>query len=151
MREIVQRAQGLKRAGAQDVVANQGLKQQAQSDASKAFRAADRGAPINDTTAKLDKAVAVGRQKAAEARIPGIKDQNRNTQQLMGLEEALQDTERRSPGFMGTNPMTWLGAVAPSTGSRVALGANKLAEMPIPGGARNALLLLSALLTGEQE
>jgi hypothetical protein len=134
-----------------DVAENQSLKQQAQTDANDAFRARDRGTPIKDTTAKLDKAVAVGRQKAAETRIPGIKEQNKHTQDLMGLTEALEGAEKRSPGFMGTNPMTWLGAVAPGTGSRIALGADALARAPIPGGARNALLLLSALLSGEDD
>lgn len=149
MQEIVGRAKALRAQGPTDLATNQTLKQQAQRDASAAFRAQDKGAVIKDTTAKLDKAVAVGRQRAAETRVPGIRDVNRQTQSLMGLEEALTDAEARNPGLVGINPLQWLGAMMPGTGSKVAFGVNRAAEsVPFGGIFRNALL---ALLGSEQE
>jgi hypothetical protein len=143
MQELVQRAKDLKAKGAVDVVENQALKRQAQRDASAAFRAQDKGAVIKDTTAKLDKAVAVGRQKAAEARVPGVKAVNTRTQELMGLERALEDAEARSGGVVGLNPANWLSGLAPGLGSRLAFGADAAAtaqQAPLARLIRQALL-----------
>lgn len=151
MKQLVDRAKELRRQGPKSVTRNQELKQSAQRDANKAFRAQDRGAQINDVGAELDKAVAVGRQKAAEARIPGIADQNKRTQSLMGLEGALEDAEMRNAGMVSWNPAHILRALAPGTTSHAVFGLNRVAQAPLPGGARTALLALSALLSGEQE
>lgn len=143
MQEIVTRAKGLRLAGPQSVARNQVLKQSAQTDASNAFRAAERGTPINDVTAKLDKAVAIGRQKAAEARVPGIADVNKRTQNLMGLEGALETAERKSASPLGFNPVNWGTAMAPGLGSRAAFTADSLTRAPIPGALRTLLALLA--------
>lgn len=148
MKEIVTRAKGLRSAGPQPVTRNQTLKQSAQADASKAFRAADRGATINDTTAQLDKAVAVGRQKAAEARVPGIKDVNARTQSLMGLEHALENAEMKSASPLGFNPVNWAGAMMPGATSKVAFGIDAASHAPMAGTLRNALI---AALMGSEE
>lgn len=151
MQQVVERAKGLRRQGAKGVTRNQELKQQAQRDANTAFRAQDRGAVINDVGAELDKAVAVGRQKAAEARIPGIADVNKRTQSLMGLETALEDAEMRNAGMVSWNPAHIARALAPGLTSRGVFMLDSASRAALPGTARNALLALSALLTGEQE
>lgn len=139
--EVVERAKALRIKGPTDLVQNQALKRQAQNDAHQAFRAQDKGAQIKDTTAKLDKAVAVGRQKAAEARVPEVRDVNKRTQQLMGLTDALEDAEARNGGIVGLNPVNWLGALAPGAGSRVAFLADTIGRAhPLGGAFRNALL-----------
>lgn len=140
MQELVTRAKGLKIAGPQSVGRNQVLKQSAQTDANNAFRAAERGTPINDVTAKLDKAVAVGRQKAAETRVPGIADQNKQTQNLMGLETALENAGMKSGSPLGFNPVNWGAAMAPGTSSRFAFGLDSASRAPLGGVFRNALL-----------
>jgi hypothetical protein len=124
----------------------QPLKREAQKLSSRTFRAIDRGADVNDIVALADKGVATGLRKGIEARVPGVKDVNTKTQALMGLEEALSDAEMRSPGFMGTNPVTWLGAVAPGLGSHMAFGADMASRAPMAGTLRNALI---AALLGE--
>lgn len=140
MKEIVTRAKGLRLAGPQSVTRNQALKQSAQADATNAFRAADRGAPINDVTAKLDKAVAIGRQKAAETRVPGIADVNKRTQSMMGLEGALEDAERKSAGTIGFNPVNWAAAMAPGASSRAAFLTDSVSRVPFNVLLRNALV-----------
>ena len=118
----------------------QELKREAQKLSSRTFRAIDRGADVNDIGALTEKGVAAGLKKGIEARVPGVQDVNTRTQSLMGLEEALSDAESRSPGFMGTNPITWLGAVAPGAGSHIAFGADAVSKAPMGGAFRNALL-----------
>jgi hypothetical protein len=152
LQEILARSKAIKAQGPQSVTRNQELKQAAQSDASNAFRAQDRGATINDVTAKLDKAVAVGRQKAAETRVTGIKEVNKQTQNLMGLQEALEAAERKSASPLGWNPVNWGGAMFPGATSRVAFladgASNALKRTPVAGTLRNALL---AALGGSDE
>jgi len=156
MSEIGQRARDLHKAGSKPLTRNQELKSQAQRDADNAFRAQDRGAQIRDTTAKLDKAVAIGRQKASEARIPNrpdgtnpLREQNRNTRDLMGLEEALTDAEARNRGFVVGNPLHMVSSLMPGLTSRGAFVLDAIGESNLPAGLlRNALI---ALLSGERD
>jgi aminopeptidase N len=150
MQEIVARAKTLKAGGSHSLVENQALKRQAQSDASAAFRAQDKGATIKDTTAKLDKAVAVGRQKAAETRAPAVKAVNQRTKNLMGLEEALEDAEARSgAGIMNLNPLSWLGNMVPSGASRMTFAADAAAQGTQGTQAKLIRQALLSLLAGD--
>jgi hypothetical protein len=141
---IVGRIRAMRGANPQGIplTVAQEMKREAQGQATRAFRAADAGTVVNDMGAHTDKAVATGLKHGIEARVPAVKDVNANTQRLMGLEEALADAESRSPGFMGTNPMTWLGAVAPGTGSKMAFGVDRLSRAPMPEMLKTALLSL---------
>jgi hypothetical protein len=151
MQEIVGRAKALKASGSKDLVENQALKRQAQSDANSAFRAQDKGAVIKDTTAKLDKAVAVGRQIGAEKRAPAVKAVNQRTKGLMGLEEALEDAEARSgAGIMNLNPLSWLGNMVPSGASRATFAADAAAQGVQGTQAKLIRQALLSLLAGEQ-
>jgi len=150
--EIVERAKALLKSGPKDLVENQALKRQAQGDANAAFRAQDKGAVIKDTTAKLDKAVAVGRQVAAEKRVPAVKAVNQRTKGLMGLEEALEDAEARSgAGIMNLNPLSWLGNIVPSGASRATFAADAAAQGVQGTQAKLIRQALLSLLAGEQQ
>jgi len=150
---IVGRIRAMRGANPQGIplTVAQDLKREAQGQATRAFRAADAGTVVNDIGAHTDKAIATGLKTGIEKHVPGVKDVNAETQRLMGLEEALADAESRSPGFMGTNPMTWLGAVAPGTGSRIAFGTDRLSRAPLPAAFKTALLTLFGALQSEQE
>lgn len=108
----------------------QEMKREAQGMAERGFRAADSGNVLNDLGAHADKAVATGLRQGIEARVPGVRDVNANTQRLIGLEQALTDAEARNPGLVGINPLQWLGSMFPGVGSRVAFGANAASKAP---------------------
>lgn len=148
-REVVDRAKGLLDRGPVGVTRNQELKQSAQSDANSAFRAQDRGAQINDTTAKLDKAIAVGRQKAAETRVPGIKDVNKRTQDLMGLESVLEGAQMKSSSPLGWNPIHAASAMFPGASSHAAFGLQSASKLPFNDAFKTALL--AALMQGQEQ
>jgi hypothetical protein len=149
MGEIVERAKGLKDAGDVDIVTNRKLQQQAQRDANDAFRKQSRGAEVKDTTAKLEKAVAVGRQKAGEARVTGLGAQNANTQELMGLTKALRAAEGRSGAAMGWNPVHLLGDLFPSLASRATFAGDAAAQGMQSPPAQLLRQALLSLLVGD--
>jgi hypothetical protein len=121
------------------------LKRQEQKLADRAFRAQDAGNPINEIGANFHKGMATGAQRAIEAGVPEVKGMNARTRVLGGLEEALEDAAARSPGFMGTNPITWLGAVAPNLGSKATFAADSLLNVRSPQEL-TAELMRAALL-----
>jgi hypothetical protein len=127
----------------------QALKRAEQKLADRAFRAQDAGNPINEVSANFHRGMASGARGAIERQVPQVGPMNARTQLLGGLEEALTDAEMRSPGFMGTNPVTWLGAVAPGTGSRLAFGLDRMGQGAPSAAAIRAALL--SLLAGESQ
>lgn len=124
----------------------QTLKRRAQNDASQVFRAIDAGNPVKDTTAHLDRAVATGLRRALESRVPEVGPINRRTQELMGLQEAMEAAEARSGGVTGMNPLNWVGGMAPYVGSNIAFGFNALSKAPLASGVRGVAALAAALM-----
>lgn len=118
----------------------------------------------------LDKATATGLRKGIESRVPGIGAQNARTQELLGVTRALEDATAREANNLGIGGMRDLiaagaggalggaaggipgaagGAGAgllirmlstPSMGSRMAIGANEIARLPIDELIRMAQL-----------
>jgi hypothetical protein len=129
----------------------QDIKGEAQEMASRTFRAIEQGNPVRDTTALTDKAVATGLRKAIEQRVPGVADVNRRTQELMGLQEALEAAEARSGGITGWNPLNVIGGIMPSMGSRAAFLVDAVSKAPLPSGGQNLAALLSMLASSRDD
>lgn len=88
--EVVDRASTFMRRnkGGITPTAAQGLKREAQELATSAYKARDRGASINETTALLDEAQARGLKADLERVAPDVGPVNQRTQDLMGIERA---------------------------------------------------------------
>lgn len=128
----------------------QELKSEAQDMASRTFRAIEQGNPVRDTSALADKAIATGLRKGIEQRVPGVADVNRRTQELMGLQEALEAAEARSGGIVGLNPANWMSGLAPGLGSKLAFTLDGASKAPLPGMGRNLAALLTMLASQNQ-
>jgi hypothetical protein len=125
----------------------QELKGEAQDLASRAYRAADRGGPMTDLSAEADKAMARGLRGGIEKRVPGIKDVNADSQNLIGLSRAIEDATRRNVPGVGSL-RTLLGDFAPATASFGAIGLDRMGRAPLPASFRTALI---AALAGADE
>lgn len=148
----------------------QALKETAQDAASGAYRAMERGGQKQlSADDMLDAAVARGLKQGIERKVPGVGAQNARTQKLMGGTRALEDAIERESGnsvigggrdwaammaggagaAVGGGPAGGITAgilmrllATPSTGSRIAIGANELGRLPIEEGAARSLLTL---------
>jgi hypothetical protein len=107
----------------------QALKGEAQDLASRAYRAADRGGPMTDLSAESDKAMARGLRGAIESRVPGVKGVNAHSQELIGLDRALDDASFRNVPGVGLI-RTMLGNFAPGTASGAAIAADRAGHLP---------------------
>lgn len=125
----------------------QALKEEAQDLASRAYRAEDLGHPITDLSAASDRAQAAGLQRGIEARVPGVKEQNSQTRELIGLSRALEDATRRNVPGVGSI-RTLLGDFVPSVSSRLGIAADRAAGLPFNDALKAALI---AALGGGQE
>lgn len=84
-----------------DVVEAQELKRSLQKVNDQARRSAERGGQAPSADAMLAGDTARGFQRAIEARVPKIGEQNRRSRDLMGLLETLEDSGYRSPMAVG--------------------------------------------------
>jgi hypothetical protein len=126
----------------------QGLKEEAQDLASRAYRAEDLGHPLTDLSAASDRAMATGLQKGIEARVPSVKDVNAHTRELIGLTRALEDATRRNVPGVGSI-RTLLGDFVPSVSSELGIRASQLGRSAaLPASFRTALI---AALSGGDE
>lgn len=153
----------------------QALKETAQEAASGAYRQLQHGAAKQlSADDLLDKAVATGLRKGIETKVPGIGAQNATTQRLLGITRAIEDATARDANNLGVGGMRDLiaagvggtaggllgapipGATAgallmralstPSTGSHLAIGAERLSRLPMAQLVRLAQL---AALSGD--
>lgn len=151
----------------------QQLKETAQDASSGAYRAMERGTQKQlSADDLLDTAVARGLKGGIERKVPGVQAQNARTQKLLGGTRALEDAvEREANNNMIGGGRDWAALAAaglggagggppgaavsgllmrllatPSTGSRIAIGANELGKRVTPEAA-----LRQALLTIRQE
>jgi len=127
----------------------QPLKGEAQDLASRAYRAQDLGHPITDLSAASDEAMARGLRKGIEARVPGIDKVNSHTQELIGVNRALEEALRRNVSPIG-GPRALLGDFVPAASSTVGLGLDRLGRSKISSAAMRTALL-AALGQQEQE
>jgi hypothetical protein len=81
--------------GGVDMMVGQSRKQAAQAAAKAAYERGLRGQPVNDVEQLIDKNLGGAYQRALETRAPGIDAANAKTQSLIGLTEALTDTQNR--------------------------------------------------------
>lgn len=119
----------------------QELKGEAQDLASRAYRAEDLGNPINDLSAASDKAMARGLRQGIETRVPEVGPLNQRSQELIGLERALEDATRRNVPGVGS-VRTLLGDFAPNVASRAGIGFDRAGKVPFHDAFRTALLAL---------
>lgn len=116
------------------------LKQAAQDLANSAYRAADRGMPINSTEAQFNKGVASGTRQAIEARAPEVAPVNQRTQSLIGLQQALENAQMRN-GAGPLNPRAVLGDFIPGLASGASILGNNLASSSVlPMSLKSALI-----------
>lgn len=73
----------------------QSMKQAEQDLAVKAYQAAAKGAPINSIETSMHEDLARGLREAIERRVPGIRNKNLRTQQLIGALKAVSGAENR--------------------------------------------------------
>lgn len=145
----------------------QQLKETAQDASSGAYRVMERGGQKQlSADDLLDTAVARGFKGGIERKVPAVASHNQRTQKLLGATRALEDAvERESNNNMLGGGRDWaalgaagLGAAGggpagaaaagaamrllstPSTGSRIAIGANELARLPFAQLIRMAQL-----------
>jgi len=136
----------------------QALKETAQDASSGAYRVMERGGQKQlSADDLLDTATARGFKQGIERKVPGVKAQNARTQKLIGGTRALEDAVEREAnnnvvgggrdwaamgaGALGLGTGGPAGGAAaamamrllatPSTGSRIAIGANEMAKLPV--------------------
>jgi hypothetical protein len=135
----------------------QELKEAAQDQATAAFNAADRGGRVSTFDDEAARDVAVGIQKAIEAKVPGVGPQNANTKELIGLLSALEKADARRLAGGSSLPTTIPSFLARSlggagTGSRAAIGLDRAARANSPAhAARMAEAVIQTLLQDDEQ
>lgn len=142
----------------------QELKREAQDLATAAYKAHDRGAPINTLETLMNEAQARGLRQEIERLVPGVGDINARTQSLIGLEKAAEHAGQTGhvlsrlggstvgagvagiPGAIGGMALTTPGGL---TTSGLALKSLVPAVSHLPTAVRAAIL--AQLLAGEQQ
>ena len=99
---------------------------------------------MTDLTAEADKAMARGLRGGIEARVPGVKAVNADSQELIGLSRALEDASFRNVPGVGL-VRTMLGNFAPGAASGVGIAADRTARFPFNDAMKTALI---AILSG---
>lgn len=153
----------------------QALKKTAQKSADTAFRTQAAGGLVKTVDAQLNKATATGLKTGIEAAVPGIAEQNAQTQTLMGLSKALgaansrQNTMSRyliplaigsgAGGITGAHTGDWQQGLAsgaltaalmsPGGLSRAGIGLNRIGSTPVSQEAIRAALF--ALMQGQDQ
>jgi hypothetical protein len=122
------------------------LKGEAQDLADTAYRAADAGNPVNSTNAAFNKGIATGTRQAIESRAPDVGPINAKTQDLIGLQRALENANMRNVSGIGLSPRAFLGDFMPNVSSRMGIGANTVGQSGVLSPTLKAAII--ALLTG---
>lgn len=126
--DIVQRVRAMQHANPGGITLEQAqkMKGELQDLASQVYRAQDKGAAITNLGADTNAAMARGLRGAIEQRVPGLDAVNGRTQDLIGLQRAMEDATRRNvPGVGSLRSL--LGDFMPATASSLAIGADRAA------------------------
>jgi hypothetical protein len=81
------------------LVEAQATKRRVQDLANQAFRAGERGAPVNAHTLQENEAIARAYRQAIEQRVPEVAEINKQTQKLFGISELAKQAGRRGSGM----------------------------------------------------
>jgi hypothetical protein len=123
----------------------QTMKGELQDLAGRVYRAQEKGAPVLDLSADTNAALARGLRseiaKSAEAAgVPGVHAANERTQEMIGLNRAMEDANRRNiPGVGSIRSL--LGDFIPSVSSTAAIEAHRIGQSSaLPNSLRAALI-----------
>jgi hypothetical protein len=125
----------------------QRMKRAEQDLAEAAYAARRSGGPVNSSQQQFHEGIARGAREAIEHRAPEVIPMNKRSQELIGLNRALEDASFRNVPGVGL-VRTMLGNFAPGMASGAAIGIDRASKVPFNAALKTALI---AALGGAQE